>query len=259
MTAKIESALPKNWHALQSGVARILNECGFETHVEKTIKTVRGRVEIDVLAIDRDQQPSLTYLCECKLWRKRVPKTAVHSLRTVMSDYGANVGIIVSAGGFQSGAIEAAKLSAVHCLTYEAFQQLFLHRWFHRHFLPGLRRANDSLTEYTEPVNTRILLKADALPAERRQRFSALREQYAPLSAFALFMCSPSIDGVPPFKNRIPTLPLRDGVGSSEMSAEPDFPANILDATAFRPLLDGLVDHFKKETLEFDEVFGERA
>jgi hypothetical protein len=176
-----------------------------------------------------------------------------------MSDYGANAGVIVSAGGFQSGAIEAANLSGIHCLTYETFQQLFLHRWFHRYFVPALRRANDSLAEYTEPINTRIFRKADALPVERRQRFIALREQYAPLSAFALFMCAPDIDGVPLLKNRVPTLPLRDGVGNSEMYAEPAFPANILDTTALRPLLDGLVDHFKKETREFDEVFGERA
>jgi hypothetical protein len=255
----IEAALPKTWRDLQLAVARILSECEFQTHIEKTIKTVRGNVEVDILAIDGAAQPPLTYICECKLWRKRVPKTAVHSLRTVVGDYGANAGIIVSAAGFQSGAIEAAQLSAVHCLTYEGFQQLFLQRWFQKHFVSRIRRANESLTEYTEPINTRIFRKADALPEKRRERFVALRRQYAPLSTFALFMCSPDIDGVPPFKERIPTLPLREGLGNAEMDAETAFPANILDATALRPLLDGLVDQFERETSEFDEVFGERA
>lgn len=259
MSVNIESALPRNWRDLQSGVARILRECEFETYIEENIETVRGTVEVDVLAIDRDQQPPQTYLCECKLWRKRVPKSAIHSLRTVISDYGANAGIIVSASGFQSGAIEAAKLSAVHCLTYETFQQLFLQRWFRTHFVSRLRRANDSLTEYTEPVNTRIFRKADALSEERRQRFIALREQYSPLSTFALFLCSPGIDGVPLLKDRIQALPLRNGLDNGERPPESAFPPDVLDATALRPLLDGLLEHFEKETSEFDEIFGVRA
>src|SRR5690554_488282 len=99
----IESKLPETWEDLQNKVALILMECGFEAETPKIIETVRGKVEIDVFAIDNSVKPNTTYLCECKYWKNPIPQTVIHAFRTVISDYGANWGLIISSNGFQSG------------------------------------------------------------------------------------------------------------------------------------------------------------
>jgi hypothetical protein len=53
----------------------------------------------------------------------------VHSFRTVIADMGADVGIIISANGFQRGAMAAAALTNIRLMTWEEFQQAFETRW----------------------------------------------------------------------------------------------------------------------------------
>jgi len=43
----------------------------------------------------------------------------VHGVRTVMQDVGANVGYIISTGGFQKGAYAAAAATNVELVTWE--------------------------------------------------------------------------------------------------------------------------------------------
>src|SRR4051794_8094778 len=92
---------PTDWRDLQEQVARILAECGMDTAVEKPLELVRGTKNIDVYAEDNDENPSVTYVCECKHWQGSVPKEVVHSVRTVVSDCGANWGFVISKTGFQ--------------------------------------------------------------------------------------------------------------------------------------------------------------
>lgn len=134
----ITRTMPRDWKDLQQQVAEILKECGLETYLERTISTVRGTVEIDVYAEDKDQKPVATYLCECKHWKSSVPKTIVHSFRTVVSDYGANFGFIISSKRFQSGAYEAARKSNVKLLTWIEFQELFVERWISTYMIPRI-------------------------------------------------------------------------------------------------------------------------
>ena len=54
------------------------------------------------------------WLVECKRWRRRVTKLHVLALREIVADVGADRGILLSEVGFQSGAVEAAKLTNVH-------------------------------------------------------------------------------------------------------------------------------------------------
>src|SRR5688572_11853633 len=118
MTLHID-AEPDNWRALQNQTATILRECGFHVEIEKTISTARGPVQIDVLAEDRAQPTNVVYVCECKLWRRRVPKTVVHSFSSVVANSGANVGLIISSSAFQSGAREAATFTNVRLLSWQ--------------------------------------------------------------------------------------------------------------------------------------------
>ncbi len=108
----------------------LINSCshprsGYESEVERTIETVRGNVDVDVHAIDLTISPNLIYLCECKYWSSAVPKTIVHSFRTVVSDYGAHVGFLISRNGFQSGTYQASQNSNIRLVNWFEFQELF--------------------------------------------------------------------------------------------------------------------------------------
>src|SRR5437868_1284602 len=116
---RINAAPPTSWKDLQTQTALILSECGLAAEIEKTIKIVRGTVEVDVLAIDSAQKPAHKILCECKHWTTPVSKVVVHAFRTVIADSGANTGYLISSAGFQSGALDAAEQSNVHLQTWD--------------------------------------------------------------------------------------------------------------------------------------------
>src|SRR5215216_2098911 len=91
---------PPSWKALQQLVGQLFSELGCKTEVEKRISTVRGSVEIDVYVEDLVVSPPLIYLYECKYWKRSVHKSVVHVFRTILADYGANRGYIISLSGF---------------------------------------------------------------------------------------------------------------------------------------------------------------
>jgi restriction system protein len=128
MSLKINNKEPKNWRELQLFVNEILDECGYLTQIEKTIQTLRGKVEIDVYA-EKDEGIKTIILCECKFWKNNIPQTVVHSLKSVVNDFGATNGFVISKVGFQSGAKEAVDKSNITLLTWSDFQELFLSKW----------------------------------------------------------------------------------------------------------------------------------
>lgn len=113
-------------------------------------------------------QPEIVYLCECKHWARAVPQSIVDGFRTVVQDYGANWGIIISLKGFQKGAYHSARNSNIKLLSWLEFQDLFEDRWIQNYFIPTLSAESDVLIEYTEPINSRIFRKADLLSIEKK-------------------------------------------------------------------------------------------
>src|SRR5260370_33631163 len=105
----IFSDAPRVWSELEVRVCQILTECGCSAERSKHLDLPRGGVNIDVYAEDPTREPHLIIVCECKRWQASVSQTVVHAFRTVVSEIGAHVGFIVSAAGFQSGAIAAAE------------------------------------------------------------------------------------------------------------------------------------------------------
>ncbi len=75
------------------------------------------------------RSPPSVYLCECKFWSKPVPQEVIHSFRTVLADFGAHRGFIISRVGFQAGAKEAVQNTNLDLLTFEELQALFFDRW----------------------------------------------------------------------------------------------------------------------------------
>ncbi len=249
----INSTLPDDWRDLQDQVAQILEECGFEVEIEKKIETVRGTVEIDVYAEDPSQRPSVVHLCECKHWQAAVPKSVVYTLRTVVSDFGANWGFVISSAGFQSGAYEAARHSNIRLLSWEEFQELYVDRWFQQYMVSRLFDEAGPLVEYTEPFNSRIFRKADALSAERKGRFRDLRKEYAPLAFLGLRMYA----GGPVLSSR-PQLPLCETSTAQDLTGG-TIPTGILEAAALRDFLEIYLSHAQEGIAAFDRIFGERA
>jgi len=249
----INSSLPKDWRDLQIQVEKIMKESGFIADSEKDIETVRGIVNIDVYAEDTSQKPKMIYLCECKFWQKAIPKSVVHSFRTVVNDFGANWGLIISSHGFQSGTFSAAANTNIRLLAWEEFQELFLERWFENYMQNRLREENEPLVDYTEPTNSRVFQKVNKLDKKSIQRFFKLREKYRSFAFFALglYLPLPSI-----LKEDIPSLPLRRSIEASETENLPDI---LLDAISFRDLLEIITNEDRKALAEFDDVFGERT
>jgi len=264
MAVLIEAELPQRWQDLEAGVARILADCGYDVEVGKNVKLARGDADIDVWADDHSQPPNVLAV-ECKLWADPVTKEVVHGFRTRVGESGANLGLLVSAAGFQAGAVEAAAYSNVQLLTWIDFQKMFTERWFRRYLIPRLSEEMHALHEYTEPINSRIFRKAGRLTDDRKERFKALRQVHVTLGSLYLAFRGGLVDGllVDGEARDVPRglpkgLPLRaDGADIFGLGGA--VPDDVLDATALRPLLDALVEHSRRATAEFDAVFGERA
>jgi len=252
----INSSLPKDWRDLQIQVEKIMKESGLIAESEKDIETVRGIVNIDVYAEDTSQRPKTIYLCECKFWQKAIPKSVVHSFRTVVNDFGANWGLIISSHGFQSGTFAAAANSNIRLFTWKEFQELFLERWFENYMQKRLREENEPLVDYTEPYNRRVFGKANKLDKKSQQRFTKLREKYVDLAFLTLgmYLPLPSI-----LKEDLPSLPLRKSIKSDEVPNIKNLPDILLDAVSFRDLLEIITNEDRKALAELDDVFGERA
>ena len=169
---------PTDWKDLQQKVCDVFRVCGCDATVEQTIQTVRGKVDVDVHVIDPSVSPNLTYLCECKFWNTPVPKSVVHGFRTVVSDYGAHVGFIISKEGFQSGAYEAAQNSNIKLVDWFEFQSIYVERWKEGRYA-GHRQLFEDLFEYYDflsaPIGNAIRGRED-----RMSEYSALLNRYAP-------------------------------------------------------------------------------
>jgi hypothetical protein len=120
---------PADWRELQDRVAQLFSEIGCDVTVGEKVTLVRGEKEIDVSVRDRLTTPASVYLCECKFWSRPVPQEVIHSFRTVLSDFGAHRGFIISRAGFQVGAKQAVVRTNLDLLTFEEFQSLFFDRW----------------------------------------------------------------------------------------------------------------------------------
>lgn len=248
----IESKIPDTWVDLQNEVSKIFLECGFESETPKIIETVRGKVEIDVYAIDSSLKPELVYLCECKHWKSAVPQTIIHSFRTVVSDFGANWGLIISLNGYQSGAFEATKNTNIKLLNWIEFQKLFEDLWYNKYFRSQLSYVAEPLIDYTEPINLRVFRKADLLTQSAQEEFRRLRNKYGDIAFFALSLYAPWHSNKP-IKLPLNTKQIKSSEGQGVL------PSELFEAVAYRDFLKILIDNIKKGIEEFDSVFGCRA
>ncbi len=216
------------------------------------IPLARGSVSVDVFALDGAIMPAAKYICECKLWRRAVTRSVVHAFRTVLIDSGVSRGFLISSGGFQAGAKEAAEHSNVELVTWDQFQQLFAARWFREYMAPRLMDEGDALHEYTEPINSRVARREAELGRDQQTEALELRLSYrVPSFVLRNLWFDPFERELP-----IPSLPLLESMPHADRI---DLPAEILEARHMRPLMDAVTSYYRKATATFDQVFGGRA
>ncbi len=149
-----------DWQHLQQRVATILHECGLQVETPKVLETVRGRVEVDVYAVDPANSPPSLYLCECKLWSRNVPQDRVLSFRSVVGDVGAHHALFISAHGFQQGAYEVVRGTNITLVNWAEFEELFRQRWCRNYWMPAFRKKLDHLASgVTLPASDALIVR----------------------------------------------------------------------------------------------------
>lgn len=230
---------PANWRELQDRVAQLFSEIGCDVKVGERVKLVRGEKEIDVQVHDIQTTPASVYLCECKFWSNPIPQEVIHSFRTVLSDFGAHRGFIISRVGFQSGAKEAVKNTNLDLLTFEEVQSLFFDRW---RIAMGKRYESyaDRLFPYWDFPGKMPKIKWEKEHVDRQQ---LLMEAYLPLVRIGpLFQMQGSVWKLPM------TLPNLDENGDTE---------GTITLTTYRQVYD-FIDRSKDLALKhFQVLYGE--
>lgn len=107
----------KGWRAYQETVPAFFRSLGLEATTNFTINGVRTTHAIDVYVKSFHVGFDVVWIVECKQWTKKVTKLHVLALREIVTDVGADRGILLSEKGFQSGALEAATLTDVRVMS----------------------------------------------------------------------------------------------------------------------------------------------
>jgi len=247
----IEYPYPEDWRDLQAGVCRIFKEIGLTAEIAKTIDTPRGRVEIDVYAVDENSVDKIKYIVECKNWKNLIPQSVVHSFTTVMHEVGANIGFIVSREGLQPGAQSYTKNTNIIGLTYEQFQARYFDIWHEKYFITKVGDVVDHLAQYVEPINSYRDKKLDNLPEVQQKRFFELLEKYR------LFGMTMAFFEFPRYSKQL-SLPLPDSIDKIKKVIQESLGGTAqLDSVYFRDLLHEIVSLVEEVTCEFNDVFGE--
>lgn len=129
--------MAENWKEYQEEAAEFFRGLGLKADTDVTIQGVRTKHDIDVLVEIDVAGFSVRWLVECKHWSTPVNKLHVMGLREIVSDLGADRGIILCEVGFQSGSIEAANvqvssLSDLSLSSREAISSFRLKELFDR-------------------------------------------------------------------------------------------------------------------------------
>jgi len=173
----IYSEQPTNWKDLQIKTAKIFEDIGYVTFIEKNIQTVRGVVNADVICTKKSGPFEDKIIIECKYWSKNIPKSVIHSFRTVISDSGASFGYIITKKGFQSGAIEATNTSNVRLLSFEEFQASARSVWL-RKVIDDIHENAYSLRRYCNPTETCFDNYLEKLSRNTQQEILELQMRY---------------------------------------------------------------------------------
>ena len=107
------------WSAYQERVAEFFRGLGLGSRTNVKVVGARASHDVDVLVEFTSAGIPITWVIECKAWKRAIPKERVLVLAGVVDDIGADRGIIVAESGFQGGAVRAAQHSNVTLTSLE--------------------------------------------------------------------------------------------------------------------------------------------
>jgi len=102
-----------NWKDYQEEAASFFRSLGLTAETDVTVAGVRTKHDVDVFVTSQHAGFEITWIVECKHWKAPISKLHVLGLRQIVTDIGADRGIILGESGFQSGAVEAANLTNI--------------------------------------------------------------------------------------------------------------------------------------------------
>jgi hypothetical protein len=97
------------WREYQEEAAAFFRDLGMDAATDEVVDGARGTHHVDVVVRMIQPWGTQLWIVECKLWRRRVNKLHVAALGDIVSDVGADRGLLLSEVGFQSGAIRHAR------------------------------------------------------------------------------------------------------------------------------------------------------
>lgn len=98
-----------DWKQYQNEAAEFFRSLGCDAEVDAKVVGVRAEHRVDVWVRFKKFGLEARWVIECKCWNSAVPKEKVLALRSIVEDVGADRGILISAAGFQSGAVRATE------------------------------------------------------------------------------------------------------------------------------------------------------
>lgn len=110
------------WSVYQEEVATFFRSLGLDAATNVRIQGARTHHDIDVQVRSTILGITVQWLVECKLWKTPVTKLHIIAFRQIVTDIGADRGIILSESGFQSGSLEAAQLTNLHLCSFRNLQ-----------------------------------------------------------------------------------------------------------------------------------------
>lgn len=247
----IESVDIKDWKGLQDSVCNLMTEVGLTARKEEVLETPRGKIEIDVFAIDEKSVDKIKYVIECKNWKRTVPQSVVLSFNSVMQETGANIGFIVSRKGLQAGAKSYAKNTNISGLTFEELQNRYFEPWWKNYFCKTVAAYAEKACFYTEPFNG---LRNEALmnlSEEEMEKFRNIQDKYC---AFAMFMWQMDIRTILPMsgEKNVPTSIEEYKKDLAKMIGD-DF---CFQSIFWRDLLKEICDILKDIEKKMHQIFG---
>ena len=113
-----------DWREYQEQAASFFRDLGMSAMSDERLHGVRTSHDVDVAIRGEYAGFSVLWIVECKRWRTRVSKLHVLALREIVSDLGADRGILLAEQGFQLGALEAARLTNVQLTSIAELRRL---------------------------------------------------------------------------------------------------------------------------------------
>lgn len=110
------------WKQYQEDAVEFFRSLGMTADSDVTVQGVRTTHDIDVLVAIPYAGFQIRWIVECKRWKTRITKLHVLALREIVSDIGADRGILLAEAGFQAGALEAAALTNVQLTSLAALR-----------------------------------------------------------------------------------------------------------------------------------------